>query len=26
MACQHREAVGPWSRFLGVMNCNAHGS
>ncbi len=26
MANQYREAVGPWGRFLGVMQCNAHGS
>jgi hypothetical protein len=24
MACQYREAVGPWSRFLGVMHCAGH--
>ncbi len=25
MACQYREAVGPWSKFLGVLKCSAHG-
>ena len=25
LAHQYREAVGPWSRFLGVMHCQAHG-
>jgi hypothetical protein len=25
MASQYREAVGPWTRFLGVMHCNGHG-
>jgi len=25
MAYQYREAVGPWSRFLGVMHCAGHG-
>ena len=25
MACQCREAVGPWSKFLGVMHCSGHG-
>jgi hypothetical protein len=25
MAHQYREAVGPWSRFLGVMHCDGHG-
>lgn len=25
MAHQYREAVGPWSRYLGVMQCNGHG-
>jgi hypothetical protein len=25
MAHQYREAVGPWSRFLGVMQCHGHG-
>jgi hypothetical protein len=24
MALQYREAVGPWSTFLGVMQCNGH--
>ena len=24
MAYQYREAVGPWSRFLGVMQCKGH--
>lgn len=24
MAVQYREAVGPWSRFLGVMHCAGH--
>jgi hypothetical protein len=24
MAHQYREAVGPWSRFLGVMQCKGH--
>src|SRR3954462_11013530 len=24
MAAQYREAVGPWSRFLGVMQCAGH--
>lgn len=24
MAYQYREAVGPWSAFLGVMQCNGH--
>ncbi|HEY2857901.1 MAG TPA: DinB family protein [Terracidiphilus sp.] len=24
MAHQYREAVGPWSKFLGVMHCNGH--
>jgi hypothetical protein len=24
MALQYREAVGPWSKFLGVMQCNGH--
>lgn len=24
MANQYREAVGPWSRFLGVMQCGGH--
>jgi hypothetical protein len=26
MAHQHREAVGPWIRFLGVMQCAGHSS
>jgi len=26
MAHQYREAVGPWSRYLGVMQCNGHSS
>lgn len=26
MAYQYREAVGPWSRFLGVMQCSGHSS
>lgn len=25
MAHQYQEAVGPWSRFLGVMHCAGHG-
>jgi hypothetical protein len=24
MAHQYRDAVGPWSRYLGVMHCNGH--
>ena len=24
MAFQYREAVGPWARFLGVMQCAGH--
>lgn len=24
LAHQYREAVGPWSRYLGVMQCNGH--
>ncbi len=24
MAAQYREAVGPWTRFLGVMRCGGH--
>ena len=24
MAHQYREAVGPWTAFLGVMKCNGH--
>ncbi|HVR10908.1 MAG TPA: DinB family protein [Thermoanaerobaculia bacterium] len=26
MAHQYRQAVGPWSRFLGVLQCNGHSS
>ena len=26
LAHQYREAVGPWSQFLGVMQCAGHGS
>jgi hypothetical protein len=26
MAHQHREAVGPWSAYLGVLQCRAHGA
>jgi hypothetical protein len=26
MAHQYREAVGPWIRFIGVMQCNGHGA
>lgn len=26
MACQCRESVGPWTRFLGVMSCAGHSS
>lgn len=26
MAFQYREAVGPWSAYLGVMHCNGHSS
>ena len=26
MARQYREAVGPWSRFMGVMVCEGHGA
>ena len=26
MAHQYRQAVGPWSRFLGVMHCGGHSS
>jgi len=26
MAHQHREAVGPWSVYLGVLHCQAHGA
>jgi hypothetical protein len=25
LAYQYREAVGPWTRYLGVMHCQAHG-
>jgi len=25
MACQYREAVGPWSAYLGVLHCQGHG-
>ncbi len=24
MACQYRQAVGPWSQYLGVMQCAGH--
>jgi hypothetical protein len=24
MACQYREAVGPWSAYLGVLHCSGH--
>lgn len=24
MACQYREAVGPWSAYLGVLKCGGH--
>ena len=24
MAHQYREAVGPWSRYLGVLHCDGH--
>jgi hypothetical protein len=24
MAHQYREAVGPWSKFLGVLHCEGH--
>jgi hypothetical protein len=24
MAYQYREAVGPWSAYLGVLHCNGH--
>ena len=24
MACQYRDAVGPWSAFLGVLHCTGH--
>lgn len=26
LAHQYQEAVGPWSKFLGVLQCNGHGS
>jgi len=26
MALQYREAVGPWSKYLGVMHCAGHGA
>jgi len=26
MADQYRDAVGPWSKFLGVLKCNGHSS
>ncbi len=26
MAHQYREAVGPWTKFLGVMHCGGHGA
>jgi hypothetical protein len=26
MAHQYREAVGPWTDYLGVMQCNGHSS
>lgn len=26
MAYQYRDAVGPWTEFLGVMHCNGHGA
>jgi hypothetical protein len=26
MAHQYREVVGPWSKFLGVLDCNGHSS
>jgi len=26
LAHQYREAVGPWSAFLGVLHCNGHGA
>jgi len=26
MACQYRDAVGPWSKFLGVLKCAGHSS
>jgi hypothetical protein len=26
MACQYREAVGPWEKYLGVLHCAGHSS
>ena len=26
MAFQYRDAVGPWSKYLGVMHCSGHSS
>jgi hypothetical protein len=26
MACQYRDAVGPWSAYLGVLQCSGHSS
>jgi hypothetical protein len=26
MAHQYREAVGPWSQYLGVLHCEGHSS
>jgi hypothetical protein len=26
MGNQYRDAVGPWSAYLGVLHCNGHGS
>jgi hypothetical protein len=26
LAYQYRDAVGPWSQYLGVMHCNGHSS
>lgn len=26
LASQYRDAVGPWSRFLGVLHCGGHGA
>ncbi|MBZ5504628.1 MAG: DinB family protein [Acidobacteriia bacterium] len=26
MACQYRDAVGPWSQYLGVLQCAGHSS
>jgi len=26
LAYQYRDAVGPWSKYLGVLHCNGHGS